>query len=102
MGILIKEPGKVTGYFVTADQYGRKIEGEIRTCVHCQYSWEYHPNSGIKRGWCIKCNGLLCGKEACLRSCTPIDQQLDIAEKYKWDIQQIEKRYGKLPIFGGD
>jgi hypothetical protein len=56
---------KESGYFVTADGEGRKIEGETRQCVHCQFTWEYKPGSGDVRGFCLKCNGFLCGRPEC-------------------------------------
>ena len=71
---------KPSGNFVTFDGEGRKIEGETRQCIHCQYTWEYHPGlEGPKRparlgvnqkaegqrGWCLKHCGFLCGRAEC-------------------------------------
>jgi hypothetical protein len=53
------------GYFETATKDGQKIQGETRQCCHCQATWEYRPGSGTRRGWCLKCNGFLCGQPAC-------------------------------------
>jgi len=92
---------KPNGYFVTADGNGHKIEGESRQCVHCQYTWEYHPGSGIQRGYCLKCDGFMCARPECqqeqielcsawlartskVRSCIPFDEWNGrIAEKLK-------------------
>lgn len=56
---------KPNGYYVTATGEGHKIEGESRQCVHCQFIWEYHPGSGDRRGYCLKCDGFLCGRQQC-------------------------------------
>jgi hypothetical protein len=71
---------KPSGYFVTADGEGHRIEGETRQCCHCQYTWEYHPGlegpkrpprlgkdqmSEGQRGWCLKHGGFLCGRADC-------------------------------------
>jgi hypothetical protein len=58
---------KPNGYYVTATGEGHKIEGESHQCVHCQFVWEYHPGSGIKRGYCLNCDGFLCGRDECFR-----------------------------------
>ena len=58
---------KPGGYFASADVNGHLIEGETRQCCHCQFVWEYKPGSGTKRGWCLKHNGFLCGREECFR-----------------------------------
>ncbi len=67
---------KPNGYYVTQDRDGRKIEGESRQCVHCQYIWEYHPGSGDVRGWCSKCNGFICARPECMK------QQFDMVAAY--------------------
>ena len=46
---------KPSAYFVTTTGDGQKVEGECRQCVHCQYTWEYRPGSGIERGYCLRC-----------------------------------------------
>ena len=57
---------KPNGYYVTATGEGHKIEGETRQCVHCQYTWQYRPGSGITRGYCLSCDGFMCGRDECL------------------------------------
>ena len=56
---------KPNGHYVTSTGNGVRIEGETRQCVHCQYAWEYRPGSGITRGWCLRCSGLICGRAEC-------------------------------------
>lgn len=43
----------------------RLFEGYLRQCMHCQYTWTYKPGSGIRRGFCVNCNGFICGKPRC-------------------------------------
>lgn len=56
---------RTSGYFVTYEGDGIKVEGETRMCVHCQYTWEYKRGSGIERGWCMRCNGITCQRDEC-------------------------------------
>ncbi len=56
---------KPSGYFTTSTGDGIRVEGETRVCSHCQYTWEYRPGSGITRGLCLLCRGLLCGRPEC-------------------------------------
>lgn len=82
---------KENGYFVTQDRDGNKIEGSTRQCVHCQAIWQYVPGSGIRRGYCVNCDGFVCARPECfaqqkkwiswwlertakVRSCIPFDE----------------------------
>lgn len=55
---------KPAAYFVTGDGVV-KVEGEQRQCVHCQFMWTYKPGSGTRRGYCLKCDGFVCGRPEC-------------------------------------
>ena len=67
---------KPSGYTVTFTGEGHRVDGETRQCIHCQYTWDYVPGGmgadrddplrGTKRGWCYKCSGFLCGRQACI------------------------------------
>ncbi len=51
---------------VTCLDTGKTLyEGYVRQCIHCQYTWEYKPGSGIERGFCTNCDGHTCGRVAC-------------------------------------
>lgn len=81
---------KPSGHWVTYDKFGRKIEGESRSCSHCQYTWTYLPDSEWKnsRYWqvipkferkkkraiCLHCMGLVCGRPECMKSCAPFSE----------------------------
>lgn len=81
---------RASSYFTTFDSNGRKIEGEMRQCAHCQFSWIYQSGSGRKRGFCYHCQGLTCGRKVCQASCAPF-----------WDIaQEMGKGYVFDPING--
>lgn len=47
------------------NEFGNKVEGETRMCVHCQYSWQYKQGSGRRFGVCGTCNGLICARPEC-------------------------------------
>lgn len=55
---------KPAAYFVTGDGI-IKTEGEQHQCVHCQFLWTYQPGSGTRRGYCLRCDGWLCGRPEC-------------------------------------
>jgi hypothetical protein len=78
-----------SGYFVTADADGTPITGETRQCVHCGFTWEYHPGSGDARGWCVKCNGFVCARPECLK------EQFMVTALYQ---QQTGKRTSCIPL----
>lgn len=50
--------------FVFVD--GREVAQTLQ-CVHCGKHWIPIRGSGIKRGFCQKCMGPLCGSASCLR-----------------------------------
>ena len=98
-----------SGYFVTADGDGHRIEGETRQCIHCLFTWEYKPGSKIQRGYCLKCGGFICARAECMaeqlrfiemmrvqynqtRSCVPFEE---------WNSRLKEKISHKLPIEPG-
>ena len=104
-GLKMIKGEKPSGYFSTFDGEGRRIEGETRQCVHCQFVWEYKPGSGIKRGWCTRCNGLICARPECLEAqkkkvgnssdCLPFEEEQKRLQ---------EKIYKELPhgVYGED
>ena len=56
---------KPSGYFQTHRGDGIRVEGHTHQCAHCGYTWEYQPGSGIRRGWCLRHQALLCGRAEC-------------------------------------
>ena len=44
---------------------GPAVVRDIVRCVHCDYRWVWQPGSGRRRGFCTKCNGLVCGHAHC-------------------------------------
>ena len=67
---------KPDGWFWRTDDGGKVDEADLMQCKHCQYTWRYVPGSGRKRGWCLHCNGPLCGKKKCMERCDPIEEQI--------------------------
>ena len=47
-------------------------------CVHCGDHWFSVPGSGKIRGWCMRCNGPVCGKKC--EVCIPFEKQLEVRE----------------------
>lgn len=57
---------------------GRTFEADTRMCCHCGKHWLVQPGSGNVRGFCGKCNAMICGP-GCLE-CVPLEKQLEILE----------------------
>ncbi len=47
-------------------------------CVHCGMHWVSQPGSGKTRGFCMRCNGPVCGKKCAV--CVPFEKQLEARE----------------------
>lgn len=60
------------------DAPGGIIAGETLQCVHCGGHWMIQPGSGKLRGFCLRCNGPICGPGCA--ECRPIDLQLERME----------------------
>lgn len=98
---------KPSGHFQTSTGDGIRLEGETRRCEHCQYTWTYEPGSGIRRGLCLGCRGLLCGRPECaaqqqrilasfpdrVRSCMPWNDMVQ-RQRERFD---HDPRYTVLP-----
>src|SRR5215831_3283341 len=56
---------KPSAYFQKGAAGGLIVEGECRQCGHCGYTWEYTPGSGTRRGFCMSCHSLICGRPEC-------------------------------------
>lgn len=69
-----------SGYVVSDDYEGHREEGETYSCCHCQKICIIKPGSGIRRGWCFRCNKPLCGKQQCLDRCEPWEAKIEAME----------------------
>ena len=49
-------------------------------CAHCGQHFVMEKGSGRVRGWCAKCDSILCGGANC-RACIPLEKRLDIRER---------------------
>lgn len=69
------------GIVIISDPGADKPLDEIATlqCVHCGGHFPHRPGSGITRGFCMNCNGPVCGK-SCAK-CVPEEQLLENIEK---------------------
>lgn len=61
--------------------------GETRQCPHCGMHFLSVRGSGKKRGYCMCCGKVTCGKERCDR-CYPTEKMLE----------DIERHGNKIPI----
>ena len=61
---------------ITDPDAPRPIEHDTLQCVHCGGHWVVRHGSGIKRGWCMSCNGPFCGPGC--EACIPLEKRLDI------------------------
>jgi len=50
---------------------GPTVQRDTCQCQHCMRHWVVEPGSGKQRGWCVKCNGPLCGAPKCMKECVP-------------------------------
>lgn len=72
------ERGQVTSYPLDG---GPVTSMPIYACAHCDYHWTPKPGSGIQRGFCTRCHGLVCGRPSCLKlGCTHWEQRLENME----------------------
>lgn len=69
------------GLIVVTDPGSDRPLLEVKTlqCVHCGGHWVPKPGSGRVRGWCMNCNGPICG--AGCKDCVPTEQLLENIEK---------------------
>ena len=74
---------RVDGYGIATDKISGKVvdEHDTRVCVHCGGQFIVVPGSGTVRGFCLKCDGVLCGNPKCLANCLPFEKWLDIKER---------------------
>jgi hypothetical protein len=90
---------KPNGYFVTTDADGKKIEGETRQCVHCQFQWIYRPGSGDRRGYCLKCGGFVCARPECIAQQIRLTgNAADCVSFYDWNSRLEDKVRKLLPL----
>lgn len=55
------------------------LEAATIQCVHCGRHWVPQPGSGRTRGFCMRCNGFICGPEC--QECIPVEQMLENIEQ---------------------
>jgi hypothetical protein len=60
----------------------REVQLDTLQCCHCQRIWVVQPGSGKRRGFCLKCNQVTCGSEAC-GECVPFEKKIELYEAGK-------------------
>lgn len=53
---------------------GRHVADTVQ-CVHCGGHFVMRKGSGITRGWCRNCQGMVCGPSCA--ACVPLERKLD-------------------------
>lgn len=84
------------------DAPGGIICGETLQCCHCGGHWMIQPGSGRIRGFCMRCNGPVCGPGCA--ECVPMERQLELAEAAaagQVDAKPVSASVPKLWIPGG-
>lgn len=69
---------KQSGEFEQHGLYGEVKRGGTHQCVHCQYTWIAAPGSGTVRGWCMTCQGFVCGVGC--EKCVHYEQKIENIE----------------------
>lgn len=72
----IREDGELTFTPLDSD---KKINLPTMQCRHCGRHWVYEKGSGRRRGFCMMCNGITCGRKEC-DPCRPAEQWLENVE----------------------
>ena len=67
------------GYLVLSGEGGTS-EFDSYHCAHCPRAVIIRPGSGAARGFCRMCFAPLCGRPACLDTCTPFEETLALEE----------------------
>lgn len=71
------------GRFVLSDPGADKplLEATTVQCVHCGGHYIPRPGSGNVRGFCMRCNGPVCGPGCA--ECVPVEVLLENYEKHR-------------------
>ena len=108
MPIAFNSKLRPAGYTIVTDrETGRVIvEADTRICVHCGMHftpkatvWTPTAQARVKRGFCMRCNGPVCGLDRCL-ACIPRERRLDLAERGA-DLATIHLLADRLPVSVG-
>lgn len=83
---------KEAGYVQITDVDSGTTNTPTLQCVHCGKHWICEPGSGKTRGWCMMCNGPVCGKKC--EKCVPTEQLLENIEQGR----QLDFRPVKVAI----
>ena len=89
MHLLKRIDRRALGEFIIVSPGELDDGGQTMMCPHCQMHFVVEPGSGHARGWCYKCSGVTCGKEACEGGCNPWERQIEQIEKHDRLLRQI-------------
>lgn len=69
-----------------------RVEREMARCCHCERYWIIEPGSGRKRGFCMGCNAVNCGAQACVEKCNPWERQFEAMRQRQRFFETIERK----------
>ena len=69
---------KQDGYIIINTCEGPNIEHDTKQCIHCGGHFIMVKGSGVLRGYCSVCDGLLCGKRHCMEVCQHYKAKLGV------------------------
>lgn len=55
-------------------------KADTAMCCHCNAHFVMIAGSGKKRGYCLNCGSITCGKPEC-HECIPFEKKLELVEK---------------------
>lgn len=70
------------GYFRAEGWHGEVTEGDTCQCCHCGAHFGVVKGSGKKRGFCLRCQRVTCGRPQC-DPCVPFMKRIEAIEAGK-------------------
>lgn len=78
---------------------GQHVSSTLQ-CVHCGSHHMVRVGSKVRRGFCTRCNGFVCGQFSCMVACIPFEAKIEYEEAINANnekqIRKILSRYPKL------
>lgn len=59
---------------------GKEV-GNTLQCNHCNAHFFMFRGSGTVRGYCMKCNSVICNRKRCTTDCIPFEKRLELVAK---------------------
>lgn len=88
------------GYLMIDDRAsgGGLKEFNTLSCAHCNTVVVLNPARTRERGYCSKCHAYICDNPVCHAVCAPIEQRVELAQKYPDLPTLLPDVNGELPF----